>query len=286
MSNSLLVEYFSQVPEGRSDAKPRMTRKEAIEVFKHRVAERYNEGTLIRILEHGDSAARRAALLALGLLGTPDVCSAVAARLRDEDRDVAQMAADTLWTLWFRGDSPANNEELQRLARVRDRHKALAGLDALILRAPEFAEAYNQRAIVYFPAQAVRALRRRLRESAGVEPASLRRPGRSGSVLLADAQAPSGAQGVPQRPAHQPPDGRRRRDHPRPGERPRRRRTPRRQEVRPPRRAGGVSPLLRATGAYAPRSPGRETFSRHHRACLDDQASRMAAHGRQVDPQT
>jgi tetratricopeptide (TPR) repeat protein len=150
MSNSLLVEYFSQVPEGRSSDKTKMTRKEALEVFKHRVAERYSEGTLMRLLESGDSSGRRAALLALGLLGTMDASSAVAARLHDEDREVAQTAADTLWTLWFRGDSTANNDELQRLARIRDREKALAGLDALILRAPRFAEAYNQRAIVYF----------------------------------------------------------------------------------------------------------------------------------------
>jgi tetratricopeptide (TPR) repeat protein len=150
VSNSLLVEYYNQIPEGRSDVKPKMTRKEAIEAFKHRVAERYNEGTLMRVLENGDNSARRAALLALGLLGTMDACSAIAPRLHDEDREIAQTAADTLWTLWFRGDSPANNDELQRLARVRDRKKALAGLDALVLRAPEFAEAYNQRAIVHF----------------------------------------------------------------------------------------------------------------------------------------
>ncbi len=104
----------------------------------------------MRVLEHGDGCSRRAALLALGLLGTTDSCSVIASRLHDEDREVSQTAADTLWTLWFRGDNPANNEELQRLARMRDRRKALAGLDALILRAPEFAEAYNQRAIVHF----------------------------------------------------------------------------------------------------------------------------------------
>jgi tetratricopeptide (TPR) repeat protein len=150
VSNSLLVEYYNQIPEGRSDAKPKMTRKEAIEVFKHRVAERYTEGTLLRLLDHGDGPCRRAALLALGLLGTMNACPVIAAHLRDDDREVAQTAADTLWTLWFRGDTPEHNKELQRLARLRDRDKSLAGLSALIQRAPNFAEAYNQRAIVYF----------------------------------------------------------------------------------------------------------------------------------------
>ncbi|HTU18206.1 MAG TPA: tetratricopeptide repeat protein [Gemmataceae bacterium] len=150
MSNSLLLEYYQQIPEGRSDAKPKVTRKEAIEVFKHRIAERYSEGTLLRLLENGDNLSRRAALLALGLLGTMNACAGIAARLHDEDRETTQIAADTLWTLWFRGDTPANNQELQRLARQRDRERALAGMDALIKRAPEFAEAYNQRAIIYF----------------------------------------------------------------------------------------------------------------------------------------
>ena len=150
VSHSLLVEYYGQIPEGRSEKKPKITRKEAIEVFKHRVAERYSEGTLMRLLENGDTCSRRAALLALGLMGTMDACPVIAGRLRDEEKEVAQTAADTLWTMWFRGDTSANNEELQRLARVRDREKALAGLDALILRAPRFAEAYNQRAIVHF----------------------------------------------------------------------------------------------------------------------------------------
>ncbi len=150
MSNSLLVEYYQQIPEGRSAVKPKMTRKEALEVFKQRIAERYTEGTLLRILSHGDNVSRRAGLLALGLLGSSKACPGIAACLHDEDREIAQTASDTLWTLWFRADIPANNAELQRLARVRDRDKSLAGLTALIERAPEFAEAYNQRAIVYF----------------------------------------------------------------------------------------------------------------------------------------
>ncbi|HTU89115.1 MAG TPA: tetratricopeptide repeat protein [Gemmataceae bacterium] len=149
MGNCLLVEFYQQIPEG-PHAKPKVTRKEAVDVFKHRVAERYNEGTLLRLLTNGDSQSRRAALLALSLLGTLDACAGIAACLHDDDSETAQKAADTLWTLWFRGDSPANNQELQRLVRLRDHDKALAGIDALIERSPEFAEAYNQRAIMYF----------------------------------------------------------------------------------------------------------------------------------------
>ena len=61
-------------------------------------------------------------------------------------------------TLWFRADSDTNNHELRRLTDLRDRRKKRSGLDALIQKAPHFAEAYNQRAILHF--QALTANRR------------------------------------------------------------------------------------------------------------------------------
>jgi tetratricopeptide (TPR) repeat protein len=123
-----------------------------LERFQKKVAARYTEGTLQRLLQATDPEVRRAAILALRGLGTMRSNEAVAAMLRDDDAAVRHLAADTLWALWFRADSDANNRELQRLMRVRDRAKALAGLDALIARSPNFAEAYNQRAILYFKA--------------------------------------------------------------------------------------------------------------------------------------
>jgi tetratricopeptide (TPR) repeat protein len=83
---------------------------------------------------------------------------ALAGMLHDEDLGVRRYAADALWQLWFRADEPANNEELQRLIQMAyDKEaggpaKALAGLNALIRKAPRFAEAYNQRALLYFRA--------------------------------------------------------------------------------------------------------------------------------------
>jgi tetratricopeptide (TPR) repeat protein len=153
VSHSLLVEYYRQLPEGPVSDDPEKEqrhRQAAAERFKARVAARYTEGTLLRLLDSTDTATRRAALLALGLLGTMECSAAVAARLHDDDTDLARMAADALWSMWFRGDSPTHNEELQRLVRLRDREKALAGLDQLLKRAPHFAEAYNQRAVVLF----------------------------------------------------------------------------------------------------------------------------------------
>src|SRR5262249_12179126 len=112
--------------------------------------ERYTEGTLLRLLQMSDVAARRAAVFALGLLGTMGSNETLAGCLHDEDEEAARLACDALWTLWFRGDSPPHSDELHRLGRSRDLEKTLGGLSDLIGRAPRFAEAYNQRAIVYF----------------------------------------------------------------------------------------------------------------------------------------
>ncbi len=153
MSTSLLVEYFSQLPERRvkeNASEWRSRRESAKDIFRKRVKERYTEGTLLRLLDSPDVPNRRAALLALGLVASMGANAAVAGCLHDCDPEVRQMAVDTLWTLWFRADSEENNAELQRLARMRDREKALGGLDQLVKKAPAFAEAYNQRAIVGF----------------------------------------------------------------------------------------------------------------------------------------
>jgi tetratricopeptide (TPR) repeat protein len=149
----LLVEYYSEMPERRlkEDAGSWRARLQAAtDSFRQRVEARYTEGTLLRLLESPSSRAREAALVALGLVGTIAGNKAVAARLQDESPDVRKAAVDTLWSLWFRADSEANNRELQKLMRMRDREKALTGLNDLILRAPSYAEAYNQRAILYF----------------------------------------------------------------------------------------------------------------------------------------
>jgi tetratricopeptide (TPR) repeat protein len=155
VSAPLLVEYYRELPELREGDDPRdwATRlQKALGRFREKVAARYTEATLQRLLDCPDAMARRAAVLALGQLGTMKSNQAVAARLHDDDADVGQVAADALWSIWFRGDSEAHARELQRLLRVRDGAKAVAGLDELIRKAPQFAEAYNQRAIRHYGA--------------------------------------------------------------------------------------------------------------------------------------
>jgi tetratricopeptide (TPR) repeat protein len=153
VGTALLVEYYKELPEpkeGENAEQWAASLQSALEAFKTKVTGRYTEGTLLRLLDSCDNQARRAAVLALGLTGTMKSNKSVAGRLLDDDRMVRQLADDALWATWFRGDNEANGQELQRLRRLRDPQKSLNGLNQLIKKAPRFAEAYNQRAILFF----------------------------------------------------------------------------------------------------------------------------------------
>lgn len=149
----LLVEYYNEMPvvdDSVPLAKQAARVRAAHETFRKKVAQRYTEGTLLRLVRSPGIAERRAAVLALGLTGSMSVCKPLAGRLHDADSVVRGLAVDALWSVWFRGDTEANTQELQRLMRMRDLQRAMVGLDALIKKAPHFAEAYNQRAILCF----------------------------------------------------------------------------------------------------------------------------------------
>ena len=62
-AGSLLVDYYEK-----------FLRDHDIDGFRQQVSSRYTEGTLARLVEAGSQEARRAAVLALGLLGieTPE----------------------------------------------------------------------------------------------------------------------------------------------------------------------------------------------------------------------
>ena len=122
----------------------------AIREFRHSIKNNYAEGTLQRLVVHDDPFARQAAVLALGLVGTLDSNAAVAAALKDSDWLVRQFAEDALWEIWYRGDNAEYCWSLQQAMQLGDFAQTMAALDDLIREAPDFAEAYNQRAIVHF----------------------------------------------------------------------------------------------------------------------------------------
>jgi tetratricopeptide (TPR) repeat protein len=158
VGTAILVEYYQELPRrrpGEKEAAWAERLQEGLEGFRKKVLARYNEGTLQRLLQSHQAAARRAAVLSLGLVGTMNSNPILAEMLHDSDARVRRYATDALWQVWFQADKPAHNQELQRLVRLADAREggmtqALAGLNALIRKAPRFAEAYNQRAILYY----------------------------------------------------------------------------------------------------------------------------------------
>jgi len=150
---SLLVDYFKA-----------FLKDQDLETFRARVEARYTEATLCRILAGSRNAtARRAGVLSLGILGSFEGSNPVLGRaLADSDPIARAMAEDALWAVWFRADSPENNQMLDQVRVLIGRQQfkeAEALATHLIAIAPNFAEAYNQRAFAYF-------LQGRLAESA------------------------------------------------------------------------------------------------------------------------
>lgn len=143
-TSSLLIDYYETFLRDRD-----------LGEFRERVLARYTEETLCRVLASSPHAnARRGAVLALGVMGTFDGCNATLGRaMRDDDGVVRTMAERALWVVWFRADTPENNqtlEDVRLLAATGRADEAVELATRLIARAPRFAEAYNQRAIAYF----------------------------------------------------------------------------------------------------------------------------------------
>jgi tetratricopeptide (TPR) repeat protein len=150
---SLLVEAYEELPRPRAGDDPDLFRASldaAIGTFRQAVRERYTEGTLCRILEsHLDPTPRRAAAAALGLVGTMTCNGVLAAALHDDDEAVRQAAGESIWEVWFRDDGD-HARELRQAIGLPDVSERVAACDDLIGRRPQFAEAYNQRAVQHF----------------------------------------------------------------------------------------------------------------------------------------
>lgn len=124
--------------------------QDALRAFRESVRGNYTEGTLARLLGHAHNEVRQAAVLALGLVGTMTVNASLAESLKDDDALVRRFAHDALWEVWSRGVEPELSWSLAQALQLHDFAEALAALDDLVDRAPEFAEARNQRAMLYF----------------------------------------------------------------------------------------------------------------------------------------
>jgi tetratricopeptide (TPR) repeat protein len=122
-------------------------------MFVKRVARRYACPTLERLLTVGDHITRRAAALALSLVGEYESNSALGGALVDRDRGVRTIAESGIRQLWRRVGSREQRETLCRVVDLNDerRHTEAARLATeLIHNSPWIAEAWCQRGMAHY----------------------------------------------------------------------------------------------------------------------------------------
>jgi tetratricopeptide (TPR) repeat protein len=114
---------------------------------------RYTSAQIVSLLIGKDCDARKVAALALGLVGGKCCLKELAHQLRDPDPMVNQMVEHAMWSIWFRGGSEEANHHVCRGAKAIDRgdyEHAIEHFNQALLLSPEFAEAYNQRALAEY----------------------------------------------------------------------------------------------------------------------------------------
>ncbi len=117
------------------------------------VSARYSIPTLERLAGRGQFLARRGAVLALSYVGGFSSSPVLAQALHDSDRVVRILAESGLCDLWGRDGSESQQQLLRLVARLNDAYQfeeAFVRASQLIDEAPQFAEAWNQRAIACY----------------------------------------------------------------------------------------------------------------------------------------
>jgi tetratricopeptide (TPR) repeat protein len=123
------------------------------EAFGASVAQRYAIGTLERLVSIGDRMPRRAATLAIGLLGDYGSNAALGRALLDHDRGVRMLAENGIRFLWCRDGTLAQQKHLETVIALNAARRFQEAIDAatpLLQQAPGLAESWNQRGLALF----------------------------------------------------------------------------------------------------------------------------------------
>ena len=139
---ALILEYYEAYLSHRDEAK-----------YFSEVARHYALPTLQRLARWGDSDRRRAAVVALGLMGDYDTNHVMGNALVDEDRTVRALAEEGIQSIWSRAGNSQQRGQLEivsQLNEAKDYEAAVTQATQLIEQAPWFAEIWNQRAMAFF----------------------------------------------------------------------------------------------------------------------------------------
>jgi tetratricopeptide (TPR) repeat protein len=110
-------------------------------------------GQALAALEQPAAGARRAGIERLGQIGKLVDVDRVLGRLNDADPQVRALAAAATWEIWSRSGDPAIDKlfargiEQMQASALTD---ALATFSTIVRLKPDFAEAWNKRATIYF----------------------------------------------------------------------------------------------------------------------------------------
>lgn len=121
--------------------------------FAAEVDESYSSETLCAMLSRGDVELRRAAALALGMLGDCTSVEVMGRALSDSDRGVRLVADDSFRALLIRSAAPPHHHRLLQVMHLNDGGEfaaALAPAIILVDQAPDYAEAHHQLAICWY----------------------------------------------------------------------------------------------------------------------------------------
>jgi len=121
--------------------------------FSRQVAHHYSVGTLERLAVQGDRMARRAAVLAIGLLGDFNANATLGRALHDDDRGVRMLAESGIRQLWCRIGTTELRTELEAVIELTTTGRfdeAIEQASRLIEQAPWISEGWNQRALALF----------------------------------------------------------------------------------------------------------------------------------------
>lgn len=117
------------------------------------VSAQYARPTLERLALCGQYLTRRGAILALSYVGDYRSSPVLAHALHDSDRVIRVLAENGLFELWSRDGNESQQQQIRVVVRLNDAHQfeeAYELASRLIDDAPQFAEAWNQRAIALY----------------------------------------------------------------------------------------------------------------------------------------
>jgi tetratricopeptide (TPR) repeat protein len=121
--------------------------------FIRSVTDHYLPATLARLATAADRTGRRAAVLALGFVGTFQLNPLFGRALVDRDRGVRLIAENSIRDIWRRDGLDEHQRRLDALIRHNGSGqfgRVVRSSSELIEECPWYAEAWNQRAIAYF----------------------------------------------------------------------------------------------------------------------------------------